>query len=272
MSPGPILIAVVVAAVAGGGARERTVFGPRAPSGEDRPPPPVVKDRVVLVPPGACRIGSHEEPANPPHDVAFSGFALGRFETTVAEYCRYLNEAGRSLAAPHPQIAGEAGAYRPRWSQSRKPVAHVTMTDAEDYCAWLSGQAGCVVRLPTEAEWEYAARSGIAGLRFPWGWGHPGRRAAFDLRALRCVGSYAPNRFGLFDMAGNVYEWCRADSGPRPRATGTACGGSWSERDGDYLAVYRRETFPCVYRNADVGFRILVETPSAMPKRMYASP
>ena len=272
MSPGPILIAVVATAVAGGGAGGRPGIGPRAQSDPVRTLPPAVKDRVVLVPPGACRIGSADVHDNSPLHVTLPGFALARYETTVAEYCRYLNKAGRILDALHPQIGGQDGAYRPRWSHSQKPVAHIAMTDAEDYCTWLSRQTGRVVRLPTEAEWEYAARSGTSGLRFPWGWGHPGRRAAFDLRGLRRVGSYAPNRFGLFDMAGNVYEWCRSDGGPQRHDTCAARGGSWSERDGDYLAVYRRETFPCGYRNADVGFRILVEIPGAATETLYAAP
>ena len=129
------------------------------------------------------------------------------------------------------------------------------MADAADYCRWLSEKSGETVRLPTEEEWEFAARGGIRRARYPWGWGSPDGRACYGARAVRRVASFQANPFGLYDMAGNVFEWC----GPAVGEQAPARGGSWAEKDPKFLRVFHRVLFPRDYRDADVGFRVVVE-------------
>ncbi len=112
---------------------------------------------------------------------------------TRAQYRRFRPDA--VPADPHP-LADDL------------PVTYVTYVEALEYCAWLSEQEGRTVRLPTEAEWERAARGGIEGAPYPWGF-EPitPERANYRERRPVPVASYAPNPYGLFDMVGNVLEW-----------------------------------------------------------------
>ncbi len=137
------------------------------------------------------------------------------------------------------------------------PVA-VNYQEAIEFCEWISGRYGVKARLPTAEEWMVAASSGTPGVKYPWGWGLPEGRAAFGGTSAQVVASFpaAPN--GLYDMAGNVAEWALAAEG-EDRAP--VMGGSWAERDPDYLRIAHRLSLPRSYRGADVGFRLLIELP-----------
>ncbi len=215
---------------------------------------------LMPVPPGIARLGSPEDiPSNPTRMVEFQGFLMSRHEVTVEEFTAFLNAARIERFESCPHILYRNGRYEVRWGQGQKPVCGVSYTTAQAYCAWLSNKLGAPVRLPTESEWEYAARGGITGARFPWGWGGPEGRACFDQKSACPVEQYAPNAFGLYDMAGNLFEWCMAESEDAPAP---ARGGSWAERDPRFLRVHQRVHFPRTYQDADVGFRVLMETPS----------
>ncbi|MCX7818576.1 MAG: formylglycine-generating enzyme family protein [Kiritimatiellae bacterium] len=215
--------------------------------------PPV----LVKIPAGEYRLGSREAgPENPPHIVVLSEFHLGAFEVTVEEFARFLNATGtRPQQMPHPDLLCERGRWRPAAGRARHPIASVTAAEAEAYCRWLSREIGRLCRLPTADEWEAAARGGIHGAAWPWGWGPPRGRMAWNLAGTRPVGRYPPNPFGLYDMAGNVFEWC-ADRLPAGRL---ALGGAWSERSPRACAVFRRPVFRSDYSGPDVGFRVAVE-------------
>ena len=217
--------------------------------------PTLGKNGPADIPGGAFTFGSREGGADEqPREVEVAGFRMGRCEVTVAEFVEYLNGSGATNWPGSPQISARDGRYSARWFRGREPVAFVSVDDAEDYCRWLSEKTGEPVRLPTEAEWEYAARGGIRRARFPWGWGDPRGRACYAAKAPRKIGSFEPNAFGLYDMAGNVFEWCKpAEGGQAP-----ARGGSWAERDPAFLRVFHRVLFPREYRDADVGFRVAV--------------
>jgi formylglycine-generating enzyme required for sulfatase activity len=216
----------------------------------------VWKNGLVSIPCGAFVMGSREGNADAqPCEVQVGGFLIGRCEVTVAEFVEYLNENGATNWPGSPQISALSGRYSARWFRSRDPVAFVSVSDAAACCRWLSEITGEAVRLPTEVEWEYAARGGIRRARFPWGWGDPDGRACYGADAPRKVGSFEPNPFGLYDMAGNVFEWCGSAAGEQAPARG----GSWSEKDPKFLRVFHRVLFPRDYRDADVGFRIVVE-------------
>lgn len=216
-----------------------------------------------FIPPGAALLGSRETPEHPPRPVEFSGFELSETEITVAHYAVYLRAAGVEPPAGHPGFAGTGGGVRARRGWARRPMTGLRRPEAEAYADWLGERLGVRVRLPSEDEWEYAARGGIHGARWPWGWGSPDRRARYNAAGSRRVGRYPANPWGLRDMAGNVFEWC-AGEGPRPGSL-PARGGAWSERDPALLRVFHRAGFAAEYAGPDVGFRVLKEPLRAGP-------
>ena len=242
--------------------------------------------------------GECADDERPRHHVELSGFWLGRTEVTVEACGRFLAETkhrttadsdGWSHVLEH-RIVQKPGV---RWDSpgagpsARAPVAHVSWYDAHAYCAWAGG------RLPTEAEWEYAARGGTGGT-YVWGtakapsvagarhanvWDESAKRvfagakqtfAGYDDGHVYAAGvaTFAPNRLGLHDMAGNLLEWCadwytrkyyqsgpvRSPKGPPVGAERVLRGGSWN--DGPVqLRVSERFGFSPGLHNDSVGFR-----------------
>ena len=156
---------------------------------------------LVVVPTGEFTMGSSDHPhEKPTHKVKItSAFAIGQYEVTYEEWDRCV----------------DAGAcrYRPDHQGSPKdPIGNLSWDDANTYLKWMSEKTGQIYRLPSEAEWEYAARAGT-GKRFWWG-DEPGSGKAncTDCGSASngqpsAVGSYKPNSFGLYDTAGNMAEW-----------------------------------------------------------------
>ncbi len=208
--------------------------------------------RWVRIPGGTNVVGSRAGgTGGAPRVVVMPAFELAATETTVGSYVRYLNEAGETVASP--AVERVEGVWRAK-GRLDQPITHVTREEAARYAEWVSRTQGRKVRLPTGDEWEYAARAGADGAPYPWGWATPEGRAVYKLDGAGPVGQFAPNRWGLFDMAGNVAEWCgEADQ---------ACGGSWADRSEGALRLHRRPVFPPAYRDADVGFRLLRERPA----------
>lgn len=205
-------------------------------------------------------MGSREGRAgDAPRQVRVQGFWLGAREVTAGEYLGYLRSHTPDGDREMSQFNLRHGFPRLRSGERSRPVVFVSQDDARGYCRWLSEKLGKKVRLPTEAEWEYAARGGLHQARYPWGWGGPEGRACFAGRRSRPAGLYPPNAYGLYDMAGNVYEWCLPDEIHGTENVNYARGGSWAEKDPKMLTVFSRASFPPGYRDADVGFRILVE-------------
>ncbi len=191
----------------------------------------------------------------------YGGFEMGQAEVTVAEFVDFLNNSAVVAYPESQQIESRRkGRVAPKPGVARQAVAEVTLAEAQAYARWKSKKSGRVVRLPTESEWEVAARGGVEGAPFPWGWGgEPSQLSRFDADGPSDhAGRFPANGFGLVDMAGNLYEWCTPTAG-FPVGQGVACGGSWAERDHTLLKVDHRQQFEETYRGRDVGFRVLRE-------------
>lgn len=212
---------------------------------------------LVELPAGSARLGSHEPGAPAPHDVAFAGGRIGRTELTCGEFVRFLNATNTVNPGTHQQFKREGERWRA--VDPEEPVASVSRADAEAYCSWRSLELGAKVRLPTEDEWEFAARGGGRGATYPWGWNSPSNRAVWNATAAARVATFAPNGHGLHDLAGNLAEWCAA--GDPASTSGVVRGGNWADRDPARLRVFSRVDVPAGYRDRDVGFRIFVEPP-----------
>jgi formylglycine-generating enzyme required for sulfatase activity len=224
---------------------------------------------MISIPEGAFRMGSEDGPDNekPVHSVWVDRFLIGKFPITRREY-RIFMEA---LALPEPPFWNEE-----IFAKSDQPVVGISWHDAVAYCEWLSRTAGTSFRLPTEAEWERAARGGLEGKRYPWGDESPADRSfvGYDPKTggPQAVGQNEPNGFGLYDMSESVHEWCADfyDSGyyarspernPRGPAAGerrSSRGGSWRHRIKFSRCSARSSLIPA-FRYADYGFRVAAD-------------
>lgn len=230
---------------------------------EDCPP-------MVAVPEGTYLMGSdlHRPNEKPRHEVRFARpFAIGVHEVTIGEWDACLREGGCRFSPPS---AGDG----------RLPASNLSWDDTQEYLTWLSKKTGKGYRLPTEAEWEYAA-SGGRTTAFWWGDAvGTGNANCSDCggpwggKAPAPVGSFAPNPFGLYDVHGNLWEWtmdCVNSSYTGAPANGSAwlrgdCiarilrGGSW-KLESDYMRLTRRNHYDQDVRYYLHGFRVARSLP-----------
>ena len=175
---------------------------------------PPVRDRLrngrqgpemIELPAGVFSMGSERSPLapeeQPEHQVEVDRFLIGRYEVTFDEYALFASATGRR----RPDDNG--------WGRGNRPVVNVRWSDAVAYASWLSHQTGERYRLPSEAEWEYAARAGTDTVYW-WGYQPESNRAncfncgsEWDGRSTAPVGSFEPNPYDVHDTAGNVMEW-----------------------------------------------------------------
>jgi formylglycine-generating enzyme required for sulfatase activity len=251
---------------------------------------------LARIPAGEFLMGASdaEEDERPVHRVNISEFFIGRFPVTHDEYARFVRATGHPAPAirglPLIAAAGRDALFKEMaapyvWEKNEPPVGHgshpivlVQYDDAFAYCRWLSDSIGRAVRLPTEAEWEKAARGGVEGHRYPWGNDIDPARCNFLVdpsvkrqRGTRPTGTFPPNPYGLYDMCGNVWEWVsdwygaeyygngdpRDPRGPSSGAMRIVRGGSWVNDDVSMLrCAYRHKVPPDTYAYS-VGFRIV---------------
>ncbi len=203
----------------------------------------------------------------PVHRVWIDSFFLAATQVSNEEYAVFL----RATSSTAPPFWND-----PNFNHPRQPVTGVSWYEAVRYCEWLSVQTGRRFRLPSEAEWECAARGGLEQKQFSWGDDPPQSLPNYSSRwqtGPEPVAQYAPNAFGLYDIGDNVHEWCndwydpnyyaispeRNPQGPEqtpvkpPRKASR--GGSWRH----HIKVARcsaRSSIPPEFQYADYGFRV----------------
>jgi sulfatase modifying factor 1 len=200
----------------------------------------------------------------PPHRVFVSAFAIAVAPTTNTAYAAFLAATGRA----DPPFWDDA-----RFRHPAQPVVGASWHDAMAYCAWLTGVTGRAHRLPTEAEWERAARGGLEGARFPWG-DAPPETVFADVRLPLPGPPRLPagpvNGFGLAALSGVVHEWCldwydadyyarapaRDPAGPPQGTRRVSRGGAWRHQV-PWSPVAHRSSLPPDRRYSDYGFRVV---------------
>ena len=210
-----------------------------------------------------CDTGRDEE--QPVHRVWVDAFLLGIFPVRNCDYEPFLRAGGH----PPPPLWNQA-----EFSHPDQPVAAVSWFEAVKYCDWLSEVSGKHYRLPTEAEWERAARAGREAELYTWGDQAPAEHAAYierwggEVKATLPVGG-APNAWGFYELGENVHEWCAdwfqkdyyavsPEKNPRGPVSGerrASRGGSWRH----HVKVSRcaaRSSIPPQFQYADYGFRV----------------
>ncbi len=253
-------------------------------------PKPLLRDcpdcpEMVFVKGGTFMMGSEEgeEDEQPVHPVSLSDFYIGKYPVTFAEYDRFCEATKR----PKPDDNG--------WGRGTRPVINVSWDNADDYCDWLSEKTGQPYRLPTEAEWEFAARGGVKskGRKYSgsnhldevgWYWENSGDKrlsgewSSEKIGKNNCrthpVGEKASNELGLHDLSGNVWEWCRDwydekcyascqlkgtvedPTGPDTGEYAVLRGGSWVFYDDDCRVARRFRALPNQLAQLHFGFRL----------------
>jgi sulfatase modifying factor 1 len=255
-----------------------------------------VPPELARIPAGEFLMGATgaEEDERPIHPVYVGEFLIGCCPVTQDEYARFVSATGypapavrglpliaaggrdvmfMELAAPYVWKGDE-----PPPGHGSHPVVLVRYDDAVTYCRWLSKELRRTARLPTEAEWEKAARGGVDGQRFPWGDDIDPSRCNFLVDAsaksrsgTSPAGMYAPNAYGVYDMAGNVWEWVsdwhaadyygvsepRDPAGPPHGTMRIVRGGSWLNGDVAMLRSSYRHKVPADTYAYSIGFRIV---------------
>ena len=226
--------------------------------------------KMVLIPAGSFGMGDHLDDtknALPVHTVELDAFYMDVNEVTVGQFKKFVQESRYSYDRWNDVII-----FSPT---DEHPMSYINWYDATAYAKWVGK------RLPTEAEWEYAARGGLRGKRYPWGNDITHEDANYvDIEGkdkwqyCAPTGSFNPNRYGLYDMAGNVWEWCadwyeegyytssplKDPPGPSIGRIRVLRGGAWYYAADALRVTYRIGRYPTA-ANFGYGFRCVAEVP-----------
>ena len=243
--------------------------------------------KYILIPAGGFMMGSSPSEEGrftsegPVHQVYLDAYYIAEKEVTVEQWRKFIEDTSYDWD---------------KWLLLKKyapgddhPILFITWDDAQAFCRWLSGKEGKTYRLPTEAEWEKAARGDLRGKKYPWGDESPdGTQCNFadkntdfywtdkivdDGYAYTApVGSFQPNGYGLYDMAGNAWEWCqdwfdwdyykhspmRNPQGPSSGIDRVMRGGSWCNDATIIRCAFRGFILPIVPSHPR-GFRLAMD-------------
>lgn len=203
--------------------------------------------------------GEHYNDQNPTHSVTLSDFYISETEITVKQYRDYCKATGKAM----PKNSFLSG------RKSNHPIANITWNNALEYCQWLSEQLNRNISLPTEAQWEYAARGGKHQENNKYSGGYYDWRGYHKKPKTRAVSETVPNALGLYGMSGNVWEWCQDwyaedfySKSPSKNPKGANSGKNRVMRGGSCLdnatSVAYRASEPPKYSNRFIGFRVVV--------------
>jgi formylglycine-generating enzyme required for sulfatase activity len=265
------------------------------PTSQDR-----TSGRMILIPGGASRMGNDASPRDaerPAHEVVIEEYLLDEHEVTNRQFAEFIEATRYVTTAEGRGFSMVYDLKKKQWEKcpgacwrhpggpettldgkDELPVVHVSWLDAQAYCQWAKK------RLPTEAEWEFASRGGLRDADYPWGreetldgrymanyWQHDKAGAADGFEVLAPVKSFPANRYKLYDMSGNVWEWCEDwfaedyyvqsrrenPSGPKEGLQRVVRGGSWlcPENFFDGITVFARSSRLPEDSFQNVGFR-----------------
>lgn len=221
--------------------------------------------RWVFVAGGTFRMGNNNglsPDESPEHEVTLQSFSISATEVTFDQYDRFCEATKRNK----PNDNG--------WGRGTMPVINVNWNDAFEYCQWASTITGTAIRLPTEAEWEYAARGGIKSRGFTFSGSNDVDAVAWysenSGKKTHSVGGRHPNELGIYDMTGNVWEWCAdwysdeyysvsPENNPQGPVSGqyhVLRGGSWLS-NAAYCHITTRSALRSDYISVNNGFRVV---------------
>jgi formylglycine-generating enzyme required for sulfatase activity len=244
---------------------------------------------MVQIPSGTFQMGSNDGDADekPLHEVTIkNSFYMGKYEVSVGEFRKFINDTNYKTDADK---TGSCWVWNGKWEQQsglnwdnpgfdqseNHPVACVSHNDAKAYTEWLAKKTTKRFTLPSEAQWEYAARSKTT-TKYSWGDTIDCSKADYNndgcnKKGTSAVGSYPSNPFGLYDMSGNVWEWCEdwyVDSYKTTPKDGTANttgaksykvlrSGGWIDDGAHLRSANRIKTIPTYLDNFS-GFRVVL--------------
>lgn len=225
-----------------------------------------IEPEMVFVEGGTFIMGNEhgDEDEAPIHEVTVNDFYISKYEITVDLYETFCSATGRG----EPRTES--------WSKANHPAIYVSWYDAVEFCKWLSKETGKNYRLPTEAEWEFAAKGGKKTLKLKYAGSNVIDSVAWYQGSIpedgtQAVGSLKPNELGLYDMSGNVWEWCsdiyKKDyyaksekdnpKGPKSGNWRIVRGGSWADKAFHARVTYRQSNLPANSGFND-GFRVVM--------------
>jgi formylglycine-generating enzyme required for sulfatase activity len=236
-----------------------------SPSVAASPTQQTIGPNLVEITGGTFQMGRNDGPfqERPEHTVTVPNFFMDRTEVTNAEYAQFVQEM--NYESPADWARG-----KPLLGQELWPVANVSAADADAFAAWRSKRDGVTYRLPTEEEWEYAARNGGEHKGFPWGESWQDGRAVVKSATPKPVGSLpeGKNRWGVVDLIGNISEWTSSKASiydgrqipPENRDWLVLRGGSYASNPEDSqipISATYRDWFKPTLRHPTFGFRLV---------------
>jgi len=230
---------------------------------------------MIMVKGGSFKMGANDgyDDEKPVHNVSLSDFYICKYETTVAQYRAFCMATGRKMPADPNEAWYEEHDMVGKWIWvDNNPITNITWYDAEAYCKWLSEISGETYKLPTEAQWEFAARGGLKSKGYKYSGSNNIKEVSWfdettNEKGPKPVGKLKSNELGIYDMSGNAWEWCADKYGKYtsavakdPQGTDKGAyrvirGGSWYYVEEMSRVTARDGPYP-YYTNYNYGFRV----------------